>query len=449
MYEKAEKSKENTGKPVANSVRQKKSHVKQDFGFVDNRQETIAQRKLQETASKQSTHQQQAIQKEVSPEHDRRRENKTGLPDNLKSGIENLSGYSLDDVKVHRNSDKPAQIQAHAYAQGTDIHLASGQENHLPHEAWHLVQQKQGRVKPTMQMNSGVNVNDDVGLEKEADFMGNKALQMKPNENSFLTKRQESRAVGNSVAQKKRNGKQGFGFVDNRQQSQINYYNNTIQLQKIQDSTITKIVKQVDEKIRMGAPLYLSVLKKIADNLEVTVITNSVSAHENALKQQNEIDDDDIVALKAECELVTEKKRQRQLPSGQKPTPPYPSDLVRKAAFVYNDSSTWEIKSVAYLNGTDSNLGNATDATAKIDALKDGNLKGNTRTTSNSLLVPDTCMHNHLQNGSWGIAFYYKKKSNYKIKPYVIDIASGRTDDNKYYWNTGGATYEPTYATLP
>jgi hypothetical protein len=47
-------------------------------------------------------------------------------------GIENLSGFSMSDVKVHYNSDKPAQLQAHAYAQGTDIHLASGQEKHLP-----------------------------------------------------------------------------------------------------------------------------------------------------------------------------------------------------------------------------------------------------------------------------------------------------------------------------
>lgn len=103
--------------------------------------------------------------------------NNTGLPDNLKSGIESLSGYSLDDVKVHYNSPKPSKLQAHAYAQGTDIHLASGQEKHLPHEAWHVVQQKQGRVKPTLQMKGGVNVNDDKGLEKEADVMGAKALK--------------------------------------------------------------------------------------------------------------------------------------------------------------------------------------------------------------------------------------------------------------------------------
>ena len=101
--------------------------------------------------------------------------NSTGLPDELKSGIESLSGHSLDDVKVHYNSAKPAQLNAHAYAQGTNIHLASGQEQHLPHEAWHVVQQKQGRVQPTMQMN-GAQINDNPGLEKEADVMGSKAV---------------------------------------------------------------------------------------------------------------------------------------------------------------------------------------------------------------------------------------------------------------------------------
>lgn len=103
-------------------------------------------------------------------------ENKTGMPSQLKSGIESLSGVDVSDVRVHYNSSKPAQLNAHAYTQGTDIHIASGQERHLPHEAWHAVQQKQGRVQPTMQMKGGVNINDDSGLEKEADVMGAKAL---------------------------------------------------------------------------------------------------------------------------------------------------------------------------------------------------------------------------------------------------------------------------------
>jgi len=110
-----------------------------------------------------------------------RKENKTGMPDHLKSGIENLSGMDMGDVKVHYNSSKPAGLQAHAYAQGTDIHIAPGQERHLPHEAWHVVQQKQGRVRPTVQMKGMINVNEDGGLEKEADQMAAHVLKDKSN----------------------------------------------------------------------------------------------------------------------------------------------------------------------------------------------------------------------------------------------------------------------------
>lgn len=58
-----------------------------------------------------------------------------------------LSEVSFDEVKVHNKSDKPAQLHALAYTQGTDIYVASGQEKHLAHEAWHVVQQGQGRTK--------------------------------------------------------------------------------------------------------------------------------------------------------------------------------------------------------------------------------------------------------------------------------------------------------------
>jgi hypothetical protein len=56
--------------------------------------------------------------------------NQTGLPDDLKTGVENRSGFSMDDVRVHYNSSKPAQLQALAFTQGTDIHVAPGQEKH-------------------------------------------------------------------------------------------------------------------------------------------------------------------------------------------------------------------------------------------------------------------------------------------------------------------------------
>lgn len=101
--------------------------------------------------------------------------NRTGLPDGLKTGVEALSGIALDDVRVHFNSSRPAQLQALAYTQGSEIHVAPGQERHLPHEAWHVVQQKQGRVRATMQL-KGTAINDDAGLEREAEVMGARAL---------------------------------------------------------------------------------------------------------------------------------------------------------------------------------------------------------------------------------------------------------------------------------
>lgn len=100
-----------------------------------------------------------------------------GLPAPLRASIESLSGLDMSGVRVHRNSGKPAALQAHAYAQGQDIHLGPGQERHLPHEAWHVVQQAQGRVRPTVQRKGDVGINDDARLEREADVMGAKATQ--------------------------------------------------------------------------------------------------------------------------------------------------------------------------------------------------------------------------------------------------------------------------------
>ena len=100
--------------------------------------------------------------------------NETGMSDNLKAGIEDLSGFAMDDVRVHYNSPEPATVQAAAYTQGTDIYVAPGQEQHLPHEAWHVAQQMAGRVEPTTEV-SGLPVNDCIELEHEADVMGARA----------------------------------------------------------------------------------------------------------------------------------------------------------------------------------------------------------------------------------------------------------------------------------
>lgn len=54
-----------------------------------------------------------------------------------------------------------------------------GQEAHLAHEAWHVVQQRQGRVHAT-RTEAGVSLNEDTGLEREADRARHANLEAPP-----------------------------------------------------------------------------------------------------------------------------------------------------------------------------------------------------------------------------------------------------------------------------
>lgn len=98
----------------------------------------------------------------------------SGLPPRLKAGVEALSGLSMAGVTVHRNSPEPARLNALAFARDSAIHLGPGQDSLLPHEAWHVAQQRRGGVRPTARV-AGVAVNEDGGLEREADAMGRQA----------------------------------------------------------------------------------------------------------------------------------------------------------------------------------------------------------------------------------------------------------------------------------
>ena len=195
-------------KEVKNSSQESPFQPQNDLAvqLMDNRPEAIQLQQIQESADNGILNdeiaqlQATADASSTSTAPFQFKENNTGLPDNLKSGMENLSGMSLDHVKVHRNSDKPAAVQAHAYAQGSDIHLASGQEKHLPHELGHVVQQAEGRVRPTTSVN-GMAVNDSTTLEKEADSMGARALQRVSKNNSSALEIKD-KIVNNSPVQR-------------------------------------------------------------------------------------------------------------------------------------------------------------------------------------------------------------------------------------------------------
>lgn len=91
----------------------------------------------------------------------------TGLPAELKRAAESAGGVSLDDVSVEYDSPRPARYRARAFARGSDIYLGPGGQQHLPEETWHVVQQKQGRVRATGAV-AGEPLNSDPALEREA-----------------------------------------------------------------------------------------------------------------------------------------------------------------------------------------------------------------------------------------------------------------------------------------
>ena len=53
-------------------------------------------------------------------------ENRTGMSGSLQAGLETLSGMDLSGVRVHRNSSKPAQVDAFAYTRGARHSRGSG-----------------------------------------------------------------------------------------------------------------------------------------------------------------------------------------------------------------------------------------------------------------------------------------------------------------------------------
>jgi hypothetical protein len=149
-----------------------------------------------------------------------------GLPAPLQSGIQSLAGMDVSDVRVHRSSPKPAAIDALAYAQGSNIYLGSGQERHLPHEAWHVVQQRQGRVNATMQFN-GTAINDSPALEREADVMGGRAQQAGRSAGADMAQAKFASVAASRVAQGKIVSADNAGVAGGLLQRKITYDSTT------------------------------------------------------------------------------------------------------------------------------------------------------------------------------------------------------------------------------
>ena len=147
----ADKSPDTQHQTSAHKAPQQQERSDAELQFIDNRAETASLRQLQETADNsprqfaqrqqhsrvqnasmglqassddvtvQRIEDEEVLQGEFAAESPAQlaqpaevKPNNTGLPDNLKAGVESLSGMSLDNVKVHYNSSEPAQLNAHA-----------------------------------------------------------------------------------------------------------------------------------------------------------------------------------------------------------------------------------------------------------------------------------------------------------------------------------------------
>lgn len=109
-----------------------------------------------------------------------------GLPGGLREKMESSFNADFSAVRVHEGPEAAA-MGAVAFTQGSNLHFAPGRydpestrgQELIGHELAHVVQQSQGRVQATTQA-KGAAINDDTGLEREADEMGARAARGEP-----------------------------------------------------------------------------------------------------------------------------------------------------------------------------------------------------------------------------------------------------------------------------
>lgn len=155
------------------------------------------------------------------------------------SSLEHRSGIDLSDTAVHFDSSKPAQIGAHAYAQGNSVYIGPGQERFLGHELTHVVQQKQGIVQSDS-MIGGLPVNTSEALEHAADAMS-------------VTSAPETGFVGSGVVQGVFISPSG-----NRESKQT-----VAHIEEVLNGSLNSVVSEMENQSDKDLPEKRTILKKV------------------------------------------------------------------------------------------------------------------------------------------------------------------------------------------
>ena len=168
--------------------------LKQDEDSIENSQESLSTHKYDtgDASPPGDKNNPNQLSQAQPPVFQLKSSSASGMPDETLNKMSSSFGTDFSDVNIHSDSKSATDAGALAYTQGNDIHFAPGQydpssqsgQELLGHELTHVQQQREGRVQANNEVN-GMPLNDDKGLEKEADDMGAKAAQRKsnPNEN--------------------------------------------------------------------------------------------------------------------------------------------------------------------------------------------------------------------------------------------------------------------------
>jgi hypothetical protein len=113
---------------------------------------------------------------------------------------------------------------------------------------------------------------------------------------------------------------------------------------------------------------------------------------------------------------------------------------ARRARFKANNSDTWDMNPVQYLNGiTEGDVRVSPEGERILRELEFGQLKDR-----HASLAEGYMSHQHLSGGSRGIGFIYVQQPDGRVTPYVVDLGN-KQSDNKYKWDHGGIGYVPPH----
>lgn len=138
-----------------------------------------------------------------------KRINSNGMSEETLNKMSNSFGEDFSNVNIHSDSKSAVDVGALAYTQGNDIHFAPGQydpasssgQSLLGHELTHIVQQREGRVQANNEIN-GMPLNDDKGLEQEADEKGAQVAQQQKAETPTTSSKPNTNLTSYKTIQK-------------------------------------------------------------------------------------------------------------------------------------------------------------------------------------------------------------------------------------------------------